>query len=93
MRELLCQRQSTDAHHASANTRDLHAIISNLQIDELQVGGLGPSTTFGVFDDVLTSGAHFRAAREVLTRRFPAATVIGFFVARRQIVGDTADPF
>jgi hypothetical protein len=92
-RELLCQRQSTDPHHSSTSTRDVQAIISNTQVDEAQVGELSSSPTFGVVDDVLTTGAHFRAAKEVLTRRFPGATVIGFFVARRQIVDDTADPF
>jgi hypothetical protein len=37
-------------------------------------------------DDVLTTGAHFRAAKRVLHARFPQAQIIGLFVARRAIV-------
>jgi predicted amidophosphoribosyltransferase len=36
-----------------------------------------------LFDDVLTTGAHFVAARNVLRSRFPQAQIIGFFIARR----------
>lgn len=35
-----------------------------------------------VFDDVLTTGAHFRAADHHLRRCFPTASVIGLFLAR-----------
>jgi hypothetical protein len=37
----------------------------------------------GLFEDLLTSGAHFKAAQEVLERRFPGVLVIGVFLARR----------
>lgn len=33
-------------------------------------------------DDVLTTGAHFKAAKGLLTDEFPRATVWGIFVAR-----------
>ena len=36
-----------------------------------------------VVDDLLTSGAHFRAAQRVLSRRFPDIDVVGLFLARR----------
>ena len=34
-------------------------------------------------DDLLTSGAHFRAAQRVLSRHFPDIDVVGLFLARR----------
>lgn len=43
-----------------------------------------------VVDDLLTSGAHFRAAKRVLTRRFPGIEVVGLFLARR--VPETTAP-
>jgi predicted amidophosphoribosyltransferase len=36
-----------------------------------------------VFDDILTTGTHFRAAKRVLSERFPNARIFGFFIARR----------
>lgn len=36
-----------------------------------------------VADDLLTSGAHFRAAKRVLTWRFAGIKVVGLFLARR----------
>jgi len=36
-----------------------------------------------VVDDVLTTGAHFKAAQLLLSSRFPGVAVYGIFVARR----------
>ncbi|HEX3747552.1 MAG TPA: hypothetical protein VHW09_26640 [Bryobacteraceae bacterium] len=38
--------------------------------------------TVVLFDDVLTTGCHFKAMELVLKRRFPAADVVGLFLAR-----------
>lgn len=43
----------------------------------------------GLFDDVLTTGAHFRAASTVLQRALPGVRVISVFIARR--VPEAAD--
>ena len=40
-------------------------------------------------DDLLTTGAHFRAAKSVVSTRFPDVAIIGLFIARR--APDTAD--
>ncbi|MGM3411082.1 hypothetical protein [Ralstonia holmesii] len=44
-----------------------------------------------LFDDVLTTGAHFVAATRKLRDAFPGIDVIGQFVARRQIPDPLAD--
>jgi predicted amidophosphoribosyltransferase len=36
----------------------------------------------GLFDDVLTTGAHYRAASNVLHGAFPGVRIIGLFIAR-----------
>ncbi len=51
------------------------------RIDE-QVAEPTP-TALVVVDDVLTTGAHFKAAQSVLAERFPGVSVFGLFVARR----------
>lgn len=43
-------------------------------------------------DDMLTTGAHFVAARNVILRAYPDARVIGFFMTRRALP-DPADEF
>ena len=40
-------------------------------------------------EDILTTGAHFRAAATLLSAQFPEAGVIGLFIARR--VPETID--
>lgn len=39
----------------------------------------------GVVDDVLTTGSHFRAVKDLIIERFPGTRVVGFFIARRAI--------
>ena len=48
-----------------------------------------PPRTIAVVDDILTTGAHFRAAHAIPSARFLTATVVGLFIARR--VPNTAD--
>ena len=43
-----------------------------------------PAPTFiSIVDDLLTTPAHFRAARVVLGAQFPTAAIVGLFVAPR----------
>jgi hypothetical protein len=39
----------------------------------------------GVVDDLLTTGSHYRAGKDMILERAPNCRVIGFFVARRAI--------
>ena len=81
IRELIVQTASTDAVHA----RDVRPAPEQIQalyrIDETLAGPV--CGVIAVDDDVLTTGAHFRAAKSVLSARFPEAAVIGLFIARR----------
>lgn len=45
-----------------------------------------------LIDDVLTTGSHFVAARNVILKAYPETRVIGFFIARRALP-DPADEF
>ncbi|QXP89654.1 hypothetical protein [Methylococcus capsulatus] len=48
-----------------------------------------PPKVIGLFDDVLTTGAHFKATQSMLQETFPGVRVIGLFIARR--VPETID--
>lgn len=81
IRELIAQTASMDAVHA----RDVRPAPEQIQalyrIDETSAEP-APGI-IAVVDDILTTGAHFRAAKSVLSTRFPGTAIIGLFIARR----------
>jgi predicted amidophosphoribosyltransferase len=40
-------------------------------------------SSVAIVDDVLTTGAHFKAMKRILMERFPEARIVGLFLARR----------
>jgi hypothetical protein len=87
VRELIVQRASTAAVHDQVQRPRPEDIEANYTIDNA-LRNPAPRA-IGVFDDVLTTGAHYRAACGVLRAAFPGTRVIGFFIARR--VPEAAD--
>jgi len=81
IRELLLCAASMPAAHLAAQRPTIAQLVANLVVDE-SLAEPAP-TTIALVDDVLTPGAHFVAAKTVLTRRFPSVPVRGLFVARR----------
>ena len=81
VRELIIQRASTAAVHDQENRPTPDQIQANYDIDDA-FRNPAPQV-IGLFDDVLTTGAHYRAASAVLQQAFPAVRVIGLFIARR----------
>ena len=81
IRELIVQMVSTDAVHV----RDMRPAPEQVQalyrIDETLTEPV--RDIIAVVDDILTTGAHFRAAKSILSTRFPGAAIIGLFIARR----------
>jgi predicted amidophosphoribosyltransferase len=90
VRELLYQERSMDAAHASLARPRPEEIAANYRVRE---DLLEPAPeAIGLFDDVLTTGAHFKAAQQVLRRHFPATPILGIFLARTvrlEKAGDT----
>ncbi|HEV7911243.1 MAG TPA: hypothetical protein VGP28_09205 [Methylocella sp.] len=87
IRELLIQQQTMEAAHDADIRPGPDQIAAHYLIDP-NLCEPAP-TTIALFDDVITTGAHFVAARRVLQARFPQTRVFGFFVARR--VPETTD--
>lgn len=82
IRLLLRQTQSVPADHESADRIDINALRAITEFDQTLVEP-PPRRAIMLFDDVLTSGKHFRVAKERLLEAYPNASVIGLFVARR----------
>ena len=81
VRELIIQIHSTEAVHGMEDRPGPQQIEALYRIDEDLVAGL--KQRVAIVDDVLTTGAHFRAAKSVLSARFPEQEIIGLFLARR----------
>ena len=81
VRELIVQRVSTTAVHDQDNRPRPDQIQANYGIDDA-LRNPTPKV-IGLFDDVLTTGSHYRAASAVLRQAFPDVRIIGFFIARR----------
>ncbi len=89
IRELLYCPESINAAHESDLRPSVQQLETNLKIDEDLADDIGD--TIYLFDDVITTGAHFIACRNVLLKRFPNFSVVGIFVARRAILPDSSD--
>ena len=87
VRELVLQRTSTVAVHDQENRPTPEQIATNYSIDQA-IRDPVPQM-IGLFDDVLTTGAHFRATSTALQQSFPGVPIVGLFIARR--VPEAAD--
>ena len=81
IRELVVQTESTEAAHKMEDRPGPDEIEAVYRIEE-ELTHPEPRV-LAVVDDLLTTGAHFRAAKAILSARFPETPVIGLFVARR----------
>ena len=81
VRELVLQQRSTAAAHESDDRPRPHDLVALYDIDETKADP--EPQRFVVFDDLLTTGSHFKAVAQVLRDRFPDKPIIGLFIARR----------
>jgi hypothetical protein len=80
VRELIVQNTTMRAAHDGGD-RSIEQLVGAYHIDETKAEPL--PTWIILFDDVITTGCHFKAASQVLRRRFPNARITGIFIARR----------
>ena len=80
VRELVIQTQSTAPMHQSVTTRNptqlssLYCVNQDILLPEPQA--------IAIFDDLLTSGCHFRAMEQKIKESLPNVTCYGIFVGR-----------
>ena len=80
VRELILQRESTVADHRTDRRQSVEDLLGNYRFDE--EAALPEPARIALFDDLLTTGRHFKAAEHLLRTRYPDAEVLGIFVAR-----------
>lgn len=81
VRVLVCQKQSMLEAHFSQHRPGPNELYQNYDTDD----GLAEPAPLqlAVVDDVLTTGAHFKAMKMTLEDTFPGVPVVGLFLARR----------
>ena len=86
IRELVTQPVSTAASHTTGQSKPLPSqLAANYTID----ASLGqPKSAVIVFDDILTTGSHFKAMQLKLAQTFPRAEIYGLVIARRVFPDD-----
>jgi hypothetical protein len=77
-----CKSNITPSHDTDVRPT-IGAIERNLNIDENLVQDLRKNII--LFDDVVTTGAHFVACRNAIKRIVPRLNFYGFFIARRAV--------
>ena len=82
IRELIWQKESVQPAHLSALRPSPDEIAANYSIDESLTDPM--PRKIALLDDVITTGAHFKAAQKALKRRFPEMTIGGIFIARSE---------
>ena len=80
VREFIYQAQSIRKAHHQPNNRPTPRELANIYRIDQNIGQ--PKSNIAIFDDVLTSGAHFRAAKDALQNTYQQATIVGLFIAR-----------
>ena len=81
VRQLVLQIESMESAHNSPDRPSPTEIYDNYTIDASLAEPV-PSQ-IAVVDDVLTTGAHFKAMTRILQDAFPNIGVVGLFLARR----------
>jgi hypothetical protein len=81
VRELVTMRLDLDPAHVRDDPRSIDGLRQAFQIDP---NLLAPKpSVVAVFDDVLTTGAHFAAMKQLLRQHFADVPICGIFLARR----------
>jgi hypothetical protein len=92
VRMLLRQTVSTNADHTSGARLTSEVLYKVLEVDHAVLAARPLRRTLVLFDDVLTTGKHFKCCERRLREAIPATPIIGIFVARR-ILSNPFDDF
>jgi len=87
VREMIVQCQDTQPAHETDSRPRPTEIEAGYKLD-LSLTKEAPQDVLAIVDDMLTTGAHFQAAKSMLKTRFPHTPIIGLFIARRLVAAN-----
>jgi hypothetical protein len=86
IRELVTQSESLESFHDDSRLSP-DQLARYYHLNEELCGGCEPKA-IALFDDMLTTGSHFKAMKATLQERWPAVPICGVFIARRYFPKD-----
>ena len=81
LRELLTVTESIESFHIREERPSPTELKNILKLEPLHCKNMKPTVV--LFDDLITTGCHFKACKELILDSFPGTKVIGVFIARR----------
>lgn len=81
IRELVLQRATMPASHEGERA-PIAELVANYEVDDA-LRAPPPRGRIVIFDDVLTTGRHYKAMQHVLNAAYPSIPNPGLFIARR----------
>ena len=82
LRPILRQTVSTEADHRSGRDRKSYQELLDITAVDAALSDPEPRAEIVLFDDVLTSGKHFRVAKTRILEVWPGRPILGMFIAR-----------
>jgi hypothetical protein len=83
LRMMLRQTESTEADHATSERLTPDALYAITELDQVALSARPVRQAIVLFDDVLTTGKHFKCCERRLRGVLPDVPLIGIFIARR----------
>jgi hypothetical protein len=90
IRELIIQTTSLEGFHDGSRLSP-EELLGYYEIDENFCAG-EPPPVVAIFDDMLTTGSHFKAVSTLVRSRWPETRIVGIFIARRYIPRSGMEP-
>lgn len=79
--DVIYQKESRDAFSSKSTKRRVKDLVTNYEMNEIP--NYDPKTDLIViFDDVITSGCHYKAVERKILEKYSNAVIMGIFVAR-----------
>ncbi len=85
LRQLLYQAQSTPADHIGSTRLTSAALLGNLCLDGASLNERPVRQSITLFDDVLTTGKHYKCCERRLRDALPDTPISGVFLVRRAL--------
>ncbi len=80
--DVLYQLSDRESFSSNTDKRDIGELVSNYLMNDIP-NYRPEKDQIIIFDDLLTTGCHFKAVEKVILNRYPNADIKGFFIARR----------
>jgi hypothetical protein len=83
-REIISILENMPSFHDSEDRPPPEELIKYLKVDKALCKN--KKEIIAIVDDIITSGSHFKASKQLLKPQFPESKIIGLFIGRRNVL-------